>query len=755
MAWQHPHFPPELENILHHLAAALTSDDPAHMHIVVPTGRGKRVDLSKEQARYKALIEQIPAITFTVDLQEGIPDIYVGPQIEQILGFSQKEWMEDPILWFDQCHPEDRDIWHQEFSRGIQTGGPFRAECRVFAKDGHIVWLHGEARLVRDEDGNPLFIQGIAFDITEQKKAEQQLRQAQEIKVMNERLAAVGQMAASIGHDLRNPLAAIRNAWLYISKKMESGDFASDKRVPQMAQVIERELKRSGTIISELLQFSRDREPYRQPCPVAPLVDEAISVITRPSPTMRVMNEVPEDLAVPNVDIDLFRQVVVNLVQNAVEAIGPEGKVWIRAHKHDKEDAIVLEIVDNGKGIAPELRENIWKPLFTTKAKGTGLGLPIVANVVQRHEGTVFMESAPGRGATFRVQFPIGKASEGPPPQAGGAAGDALLGNTGNQGVKFTREIDPEPTQVDVHALIEEVLQVVQRPAPTMQLLNLVPPGMTVEADRGQLRQVLVNLVQNGVEAIGPDGWVKVRGHVEGERIVLEVIDNGTGVALHLLDDIWKPLFTTKTRGTGLGLPVVRNVIGRHSGTIDVETAVGKGATFRMELPQKFQRAEATTSGQGTVTFQRDVKTELAPVNLHELVDEVFEVAQKPAASMQLVNTVPANMVELADRDQLRQALVNLVQNALEAIRNDGNVTVTGRAEGGRTVIEVTDNGTGIPPKIVEEIWKPLFTTKARGTGLGLPTVQAVARRHGGDVRVESSPGLGSKFRFELPRKQN
>ncbi len=122
---------------------------------------------SRTEARYQALVEQIPALTFTVSLEEGMPEIYVGPQVEEMLGFNQNEWMADPILWFDQCHPEDRDIWHQEFARGIATGGPFRAECRVFSKDGGGKWLRGEARLVRDDTGKPLFIQGIAFDITE------------------------------------------------------------------------------------------------------------------------------------------------------------------------------------------------------------------------------------------------------------------------------------------------------------------------------------------------------------------------------------------------------------------------------------------------------------------------------------------------------------------------------------------------------------------------------------------------------------
>ena len=98
--------------------------------------------------------------------------------------------------------------------------------------------------------------------------------------------------------------------------------------------------------------------------------------------------------------VGLF-SVFVNLLQNAVEAVGPDGRVWARAHMRESGDAVVIEIVDDGKGIPAELKDNIWKPLFTTKAKGTGLGLPMVANVVRRHEGMVLLDSAPGRGSAI------------------------------------------------------------------------------------------------------------------------------------------------------------------------------------------------------------------------------------------------------------------------------------------------------------------------------------------------------------------
>src|SRR6185295_15542361 len=127
------------------------------------------------EARYRTLVEQIPAVTFMAMLGQGRNEIYISPHIETMLGFTQEEWLGDPFLWYRQMHPDDRELWNAEFARGCRTGGPFRAECRFLARDGRIVWIHGEARLVKDELGRPMFLQGVAFDITETKRAQEVL----------------------------------------------------------------------------------------------------------------------------------------------------------------------------------------------------------------------------------------------------------------------------------------------------------------------------------------------------------------------------------------------------------------------------------------------------------------------------------------------------------------------------------------------------------------------------------------------------
>jgi PAS domain S-box-containing protein len=151
------------------------------------------------EARFRTLVEQIPAVTFMAVLGEGTNEVYVSPHIEAMLGFSQAEWLENPFLWYYQLHPDDRKLWNEEFTRGCQTGGPFRAECRFISRAGEVVWVHGEARLVKDDLGRPQFLQGVAFDITENKRAQHLLlTEAVRTAKIEEELAIARRVQTSI-----------------------------------------------------------------------------------------------------------------------------------------------------------------------------------------------------------------------------------------------------------------------------------------------------------------------------------------------------------------------------------------------------------------------------------------------------------------------------------------------------------------------------------------------------------------------------
>jgi PAS domain S-box-containing protein len=139
------------------------------------SGEEELPDLS---SRYRILVEQIPAIVFMSFLDKGISEAYISPQIETMLGFTQAEWLNDPVRWFEQLHEEDKTRWSVEAAQMFLTGEPLRSTYRVRARDGHVVWFHCEAKMVRRKDGRPWFIHGVAFDVTELKQNEYERQNA-------------------------------------------------------------------------------------------------------------------------------------------------------------------------------------------------------------------------------------------------------------------------------------------------------------------------------------------------------------------------------------------------------------------------------------------------------------------------------------------------------------------------------------------------------------------------------------------------
>jgi PAS domain S-box-containing protein len=137
--------------------------------------------LPNVEARYRALVEQIPAVVFMAYLDRGIGEAYVSPQIEAALGFSQDEWLEDPVRWYSHIHPEDKQRWSTEAAEMFLTGNPLRSAYRVISRDGRVIWFHCEAKMIRKEDGEPWFIHGVGFDITDLKRTEEALQEERNV----------------------------------------------------------------------------------------------------------------------------------------------------------------------------------------------------------------------------------------------------------------------------------------------------------------------------------------------------------------------------------------------------------------------------------------------------------------------------------------------------------------------------------------------------------------------------------------------
>ena len=179
--------PSQAEEILQGLAGVFLHDNPSSArHVVYPperpdAGWSDEAQFPNLEARYRALVEQIPAVVFMAFLDRGIGEAYVSPQIEAALGFSQEEWLEDPVRWYNHIHPDDKQRWSREAAEMFLTGKPLRSAYRVVARDGRVIWFHCEAKMIRKEDGEPWFIHGVGFDITDLKRTEEALQEERNV----------------------------------------------------------------------------------------------------------------------------------------------------------------------------------------------------------------------------------------------------------------------------------------------------------------------------------------------------------------------------------------------------------------------------------------------------------------------------------------------------------------------------------------------------------------------------------------------
>jgi len=215
-----------------------------------------------------------------------------------------------------------------------------------------------------------------------------------------ERLATIGQFAAGIGHELRNPLGVVETSAYLITQRLKALQ-VSDTGVARHMEKITTEVKRSARTISDLLELARSRPPNRRPVNVPHFVSEAVPAAHLP-PSMEVTVDIPAELTM-DADPDQLTRILTNLLINASQALNATGRIWIEA---SREGSVThIQVRDNGPGVPSHLREQIFEALFTTKAKGSGLGLALCRRIAEAHGGTVALDKSEG-GAVFRISIP-------------------------------------------------------------------------------------------------------------------------------------------------------------------------------------------------------------------------------------------------------------------------------------------------------------------------------------------------------------
>jgi PAS domain S-box-containing protein len=363
---------------------------------------------AEAEAKYRALIEHVSAISYIAELGVDGQWLYVSPQVETIFGFPAEEWVTDSQKWIRHVHPED----HQIVIAAEETsnrGERFQAEYRVIRKDGRIIWVSDTAVVVTGRDSRRL-MEGIIVDITERKLLEGQLQQAR-------RMEAVGRLAGGIAHDFNNLLTIIKG---YTELAL-----ARTKVQPELRTDIERiedASERAAGLVRQLLAFSRRQVLQPKVLDLNSIVvgldkllrrlmDEDIEMVTLASKSVGTIKADPGQI----------EQVIMNLVVNARDAMPDGGRLTIETANVDldasyaKDHAtvrpgryVMLVVSDTGIGMSADTVAHIFEPFYTTKesGRGTGLGLSTVYGIVKQSGGYIWVYSEPGKGSAFKVYLP-------------------------------------------------------------------------------------------------------------------------------------------------------------------------------------------------------------------------------------------------------------------------------------------------------------------------------------------------------------
>ena len=379
----------------------------------------------KELADIKFALDQSTIVAITD--QRGIIN-FVNDEFCRISKFSRGDLLgQDHRIINSGFHPKDfiRELWTT-----IASGRVWKGELKNRASDGTIYWVDTTIVPFLNSDGKPYQYVAIRHDITQLKLAEEEIRrQAAELQRAAQ-LSLIGELAAGLAHEIKNPLAGIQGGVDILIRRRDKNDPEREA-----LEGMRHEVQRIDNTVRALLDSARPRSVSVRASSLTNIVDRAVN-LARAQLSNRVMGDrnvrlefdAPEDSITIAIDPEQIEDAVLNLIINAIEATDGDGTVRIRISKSEDnraeakssrdefawgagefgEEAIV-EVSDDGRGISEEDLNRIFNPFFTTRPGGTGLGLPAVRRIARAHGGRVEVNSSPGKGSTFSIYLPIGQ----------------------------------------------------------------------------------------------------------------------------------------------------------------------------------------------------------------------------------------------------------------------------------------------------------------------------------------------------------
>ena len=348
----------------------------------------RRPDHVQQLADFKRALDHA-AIVATTDVSGRIT--YVNDKFVEISGYSRDELIgQDHRIINSAYHPKEfiRELW-----RTIANGHVWHGELRNRAKDGHYYWVDTTIVPFLDTRGKPYQYIAIRADITARKAAEERLAQ-------QAALARVGQMAAVVAHEVRNPLAGVKGAIQVLMSRRS----ADDTELPVMRDIVAR-IDSLSELINDLMVFARPRALRLAVVELHAIVADAITIVRRDPAAHGIDITVHgEDVSVA-ADGELVRATILNLLLNAAQAMAGHGHITVTTHRQG--ELAVVQIHDTGPGIPDDIRGQIFEPFFTTKARGGGLGLPIARRTAELHGGSLTLECPATGGTVVTMSLPL------------------------------------------------------------------------------------------------------------------------------------------------------------------------------------------------------------------------------------------------------------------------------------------------------------------------------------------------------------